>query len=92
MPRRLSAFSDVLAAAADLGVERPGGLRRAAGQPGEPVQAARRTDMAGDRVLQAAGEVRFRRQVADRSLRPISPNRWPATLRIWISSEPSVMR
>ena len=23
---------------------------------------------------------------------PMKPNRWPATLRIWISSEPSVMR
>ena len=23
---------------------------------------------------------------------PMAPDRWPATLRIWISSEPSVMR
>jgi hypothetical protein len=27
-----------------------------------------------------------------RRSRPVTPKRWPATLRIWISSEPSVMR
>jgi hypothetical protein len=79
-------------AVADLGIECPGGFCRAAGQPGEPGEASRRTDVAGDRILKPAGKVRVRCQVADRAVPPINPNRWPATFRIWISSEPSVMR
>ena len=31
-------------------------------------------------------------QVVPRLSWPMKPKRWPATLRIWISSEPSVMR
>ena len=43
-------------------------------------------------VALGPGDVAERRQRRVHRVAPMKPNRWPATLRIWISSEPSVIR
>src|SRR5579862_4395559 len=83
----------------EVGVERPGRLVRAARQPLKVVDRSRRSDVTHDCRLQACAEIfsahfyLARAPYSSTTFRSLkNPNRYCATRRIWISSEPSVMR